>query len=132
MKRLKIGMVLGAICWISVACGNLPPAISSTPLPPPSSTATSTATFTPAPTETPTLTPTLHPLTIQAMRERDYPGSDITIEETLSPGDVYHRYLVSYQSEGLKIYALLTVPFGERPPTGWPAIVFNHGYIPPT
>jgi dipeptidyl aminopeptidase/acylaminoacyl peptidase len=31
----------------------------------------------------------------------------------------------------LKIYALLTVPDGEMPPTGWPAIVFNHGYIPP-
>jgi len=35
-------------------------------------------------------------------------------------------------SEGLTIYALLTVPFGERPPTGWPVIIFNHGFIPPT
>jgi dipeptidyl aminopeptidase/acylaminoacyl peptidase len=26
---------------------------------------------------------------------------------------------------------LLTVPNGEPPPDGWPAIVFNHGYIPP-
>jgi dipeptidyl aminopeptidase/acylaminoacyl peptidase len=31
----------------------------------------------------------------------------------------------------LKIYALLTVPEGEVPAGGWPAIVFNHGYIPP-
>ncbi len=43
----------------------------------------------------------------------------------------YSHYIVSYQSEGNKIYALLTVPFGERPETGWPVIVFNHGYIPP-
>jgi dipeptidyl aminopeptidase/acylaminoacyl peptidase len=40
--------------------------------------------------------------------------------------------LSSYQSDGLKIYALLTVPRGEKPATGWPVIVFNHGYIPPT
>ena len=31
----------------------------------------------------------------------------------------------------MKIYGLLTVPRGEVPATGWPAIVFNHGYIPP-
>ncbi|MFC6661028.1 alpha/beta hydrolase family protein [Deinococcus multiflagellatus] len=43
----------------------------------------------------------------------------------------YTRQVVSYQSEGLRIYALLTVPRGTPPPGGWPAIVFNHGYIPP-
>ncbi len=79
----------------------------------------------------PTPTPTPHPLTIASMRQREYPGSDITIEETLEPEVNYQRYLASYQSEGLKIYALLTVPNGEKPPTGWPVIVFNHGYIPP-
>jgi dipeptidyl aminopeptidase/acylaminoacyl peptidase len=44
----------------------------------------------------------------------------------------YRRYVSSYQSDGLKIYALLTVPNGRRPSTGWPVIIFNHGYIPPT
>jgi dienelactone hydrolase len=88
-------------------------------------TATSTATPTPTPT------PTLHPLTIQSMRERAYPGSAITIEQTLQPGSNYSRYRASYQSEGLKIYALLTVPNGEKPATGWPVIIFNHGFIPP-
>ena len=43
----------------------------------------------------------------------------------------YSRYYVSYLSEGLKIYALMTVPNGEKPATGWPVIIFNHGYIPP-
>jgi dipeptidyl aminopeptidase/acylaminoacyl peptidase len=65
------------------------------------------------------------------MRQRDYPGSDITIEDTLDPGVNYDRYYVSYKSEGLKIYALMTVPNGEKPATGWPVIIFNHGYIPP-
>jgi dipeptidyl aminopeptidase/acylaminoacyl peptidase len=71
------------------------------------------------------------PLQIDAMRARDYPGSDIVIEAVLDPGVNYNRYYVSYLSEGLKIYALMTVPIGEKPATGWPVVVFNHGYIPP-
>ena len=65
------------------------------------------------------------------MRARNYPGSDIVIEKTLDPGVNYSRYYVSYRSEGLKIYALMTIPNGEKPATGWPVIIFNHGYIPP-
>jgi dipeptidyl aminopeptidase/acylaminoacyl peptidase len=82
-------------------------------------------------TAVPTATPVPNPLQISAMRAREYPGSDITSEETLDPGVNYNRYYVSYLSEGLKIYALMTVPNGEKPATGWPVIIFNHGYIPP-
>ena len=53
----------------------------------------------------------LSPLSIEAMRKRAYPGSDIKIEETLEGGVNYKRYIASYKSDGLKI--------------------FNHGYIPP-
>ena len=73
----------------------------------------------------------LNPLTIESLRKGTYPGSDITIEEKLAPGFNYERYLTSYKSEGLKIYALLTIPNGTKPVNGWPAIIFNHGYIPP-
>ncbi len=112
-------------------------AATPTPLPP-TNTATPTHTATPEPTATatntttptPTSTPT-HALMIETMRQQSYPGSDIIIEETLEPGANYDRYLTSYLSEGNKIFALLTVPQGEPPATGWPAIIFNHGYIPP-
>ncbi len=78
------------------------------------------------------ITPTPpYPLSIQAMRARTYPGSTIVIEQVLEPGSNYSRSIVSYQSDGLKIYALLTIPQGTKPPEGWPVIVFNHGYIPP-
>jgi dipeptidyl aminopeptidase/acylaminoacyl peptidase len=70
-------------------------------------------------------------MAILSQRQTPYPGSPITIERTLEPGANYQRYYAYYLSEGLKIYALLTVPNGERPAGGWPAIVFNHGYIPP-
>jgi dipeptidyl aminopeptidase/acylaminoacyl peptidase len=53
------------------------------------------------------------------------------INEELAPGTNYKRYLASYYSEGSKIYGLLTVPNEEAPENGYPAIVFNHGYIPP-
>src|SRR3989344_3659154 len=73
-----------------------------------------------------------HPLSIQALREGEYPGSDIIIEQTLSAGSNYKRYIASYKSEGLKIYGLLTAPNGTQPVGGWPAIIFNHGYISPS
>jgi dipeptidyl aminopeptidase/acylaminoacyl peptidase len=69
---------------------------------------------------------------VENMRQQSYPGSEISIEETLEPGVNYNRYIISYLSEGNKIYALLTVPQGEKPASGWPVVVFNHGYIPPT
>ena len=88
--------------------------------------------MTPLPTDTPLPTPTPpHPLDIEKLRHQAYPGSELVFEETLEPGSNYDRYIVSYQSEGLKIYAYLTMPRGEAPPTGWPVVIFNHGYIPP-
>jgi dipeptidyl aminopeptidase/acylaminoacyl peptidase len=116
-------------------------AVEPSPTPvaiPPTETLTPTTTSTPTPTSTPTDTPTAtptatptHPLMIEVMRQQTYPGSAITFEQTLEPGSNYQRYVVSYLSEGNKIYALLTVPQGEMPDSGWPIIIFNHGYIPP-
>ncbi len=100
--------------------GELPTAPPTLTLAPPSTV---------APSASPT--PTLHPLTIAALRQRLYPGSDIVVEQVLEPGANYRRSQVSYTSEGLRIYALLTVPTGEAPEAGWPVIVFNHGFIPP-
>ncbi len=73
----------------------------------------------------------LNPLSIQSLRSRDYPGSSIVIEETLTPEVNYNRYIASYKSDGLKIYALLLVPKGVVPKDGWPVIILNHGYIIP-
>lgn len=121
------------------ACSFAPSQIAAAPLNPPIASSIPVSTASPEPTNTPTVTaspspsptPTPHPLTIQALRDRDYPASELVIEETLETGANYHRYLVSYTSDGLKIYALLTIPFGDAPEGGWPAIVFNHGFIPP-
>lgn len=72
-----------------------------------------------------------NPLSIEFMRSDKYPGSEIKIEQTLSDGSNYHQYIASYLSEGLKIYGLLTIPIENPPEKKFPAIIFNHGYIPP-
>jgi dipeptidyl aminopeptidase/acylaminoacyl peptidase len=73
----------------------------------------------------------LNPLSIENLRNGEYPGSDLVIEQTLDSDTNYDRYIASFRSEGLKIYGLLTVPNGDKPESGWPVIIFNHGYISP-
>ena len=123
------------LSFILISCGMEIPASPPQPTVAPPSTATPPPTTIPTHTFTstplPTATPIPNPLEINAMRAREYPGSVLIFETTLDPGVNYDRYIVSYLSEGLKIYALLTIPQGEKPATGWPVIIFNHGYIPP-
>jgi dipeptidyl aminopeptidase/acylaminoacyl peptidase len=138
MKPPDLGPLSLVTLGIALAgCSGLgqvaPPALAQ-PDSSPAATAgppTSVPTASGTPTSTPSPTPTLHPLSIAFLRNSQFPGSTITIEEVLSPGANYYRYLAFYWSEGLRIHALLTVPFGEPPATGWPAIIFNHGFIPP-
>jgi len=73
-----------------------------------------------------------HPMSIAALRTGEHPGSDIVIEQELESGSSYTRAIASHKSEGLKIFGLLTVPTGAPPESGWPIIVFNHGYIAPS
>lgn len=147
-----LGILTAAVAaLILAACGARPPAASPTPAilaqataavasptvaltPTPLPTATATATATATPTTTPTVTPSPTPLStlsVAWLRSQTFVGSDLVIEQKLDPGRNYSRYVASYLSDGLKIYGLLTVPNGEKPATGWPIIVFNHGYIPP-
>lgn len=69
-------------------------------------------------------------LTIDQLKKRDYSSSQLKIERELGEKDGYLAYIASYNSDGLKIYGYLTIPIGQKPRGGWPAILFNHGYIP--
>lgn len=69
-------------------------------------------------------------LTIPYLRDREY-KSQLGDLEKYSENANYITYLTNYDSDGLKINGLLTIPKGEKPEGGWPAIVFVHGYIPP-
>jgi fermentation-respiration switch protein FrsA (DUF1100 family) len=137
-----IAACLLALSVTACAAADIPtlpdnPAPAATATPPPATatpepTAAEALTLAPTDTATPTFTPTpTHPLMIEVMRQQAYPGSDLVFEEVLAPAANYDQFIVSYLSEGNRIYALLTIPRGERPATGWPVIIFNHGYIPP-
>jgi dipeptidyl aminopeptidase/acylaminoacyl peptidase len=140
LKNIRLVFLLVAL--VLVACAPTPPqqdiplatpsvrlVASETPAPSPSATAIQLPSATP--TIPPSPTPTPHPVSIAFLRAGSYLGSDIVIEKELARGGNYRRYYASYLSEGYKIYALLTIPDGEVPEGGFPAIVFNHGYIPP-
>lgn len=80
--------------------------------------------FSPTPTPWPFVE-----MTIPYLRARTYTsqlGERIRISENIS----YTSYLTSYDSDGFKIYGLLTIPNSNQ--TKHPAIVFVHGYIPPS
>ncbi len=134
MRKLLLLVIL------LTACSPAPSPTSAPTIALPSPTATAIPTNTVAPTNTlaPTATPQPtaipippHPLSIEAARARRYEGSDLKIEQTLPAGSNYSRYVASYQSDGFKIFGLLTIPTTKKPERGFPMIVFNHGFIPP-
>jgi dipeptidyl aminopeptidase/acylaminoacyl peptidase len=83
---------------------------------------------------TPISTPaplSLHPYAIASLMSRVNPDGKITIGNT-NPGQAaFDSYTVSYSSENLKQYALMLVPTGQMPASGWPVVVVNHGHIAP-
>jgi hypothetical protein len=98
---LSIMMILTVGCDRPIAVGEAPvvtvPSFLSLPATPTptaflplvasaTTAPTATTTFTPVPSATVTPTPTLHPMNILALRQRDYPGSEIIIEQDLEPG----------------------------------------------
>jgi uncharacterized protein len=70
-------------------------------------------------------------LTIPYLRGKTYESSLGEREQVYDYGQ-YTGYMTDYTSDGLKVKGLLTIPKGDKPKSGWPAIVFIHGYIPPT
>lgn len=79
----------------------------------------------------PTPTDPFIDMTIPYLRTRDYQSQMGGLRQQ-SKSTTHTTYLTSYTSDNLRIDALLTQPNGEMPDGGWPAIVFVHGYIPPS
>ncbi len=73
----------------------------------------------------------LFALSIETLQHRDYIGSEIKVEKDLPPSILFSSSIVSYMSDGLKLYALLNIPKTKMPKEGYPVIVLNHGYISP-
>lgn len=57
-------------------------------------------------------------------------GVNLVVERELASGTTFDAQLVSYDSDGLKVYAMVAVPAIDPPAGGFPVVVANHGYVP--
>jgi uncharacterized protein len=69
-------------------------------------------------------------MTIPYLKNRPYKSNLTDLNQALETSE-YTGYLTSYESDGLTINGLLTIPKGKVPADGFPAAVFVHGYISP-
>ena len=110
------------------------PPIAPVTLPPPvvvTIVSTATATVIPGITPSVTVSPTPDPyagLTISDLIARSYGDGAFVIEEVMAENSYFTRYLVSYPSDGVKIYGFMNVPTGDGP---FPVVIALHGYIEP-
>lgn len=79
-----------------------------------------TATFTPEP---------YAKYRIDDLAVRSYGGGELTVEGIIAENSYFSRLLVSYPSDGLKIYGFLNLPHRGAPP--YPVVIALHGYIEP-
>lgn len=128
------------------------PLATLTPTPKPAATInltvkpTSTATLTPTSPPTAEPTPdTSDPLFIESLRQyQSDPPPIIELVDILAETKYFTQYKIAYTSDGLQITGIMNVPlqneFGlarsrldlaEDNPSGWPAILLNHGHYAP-
>lgn len=69
-----------------------------------------------------------HPVSIDAMMQKEYDGRDFTVGNVLAQNAEYTRYYITYKSGELTISGIMNVPNGEGP---YPVLILNHGYIDP-
>ena len=69
------------------------------------------------------------PMSIEQLRTADF-NATLSVERALDDGPGFSAYLVSYQSSGLKVHAMVALPDTPMPPAGYPVIIANHGHHP--
>jgi hypothetical protein len=67
-------------------------------------------------------------MTIADLQARTYGEGKIEIEGVLGVYEDFIRFLISYESDGVKIFGFMNLPDGDGP---FPVIVVVHGYVTP-
>jgi dipeptidyl aminopeptidase/acylaminoacyl peptidase len=80
--------------------------------------------------KTSTRRPSVSPLSIAGLRRRKY-HAELSLEKEFEGYEKgFRSFLVSYPSDGLKVFARINIPEGKVPGQGFPVIVFAHGFSP--
>ena len=92
--------------------------------------ATNNQSSTPSSIETPIAEQTakVNPVSLEALSQKEFIGSDLVLEKVLGENNKFTRYFITYKSGELKISGIMNVPKGEGP---FPTLVLAHGYIDP-
>lgn len=104
---------------------------------PPSDTSNSQSTSpviqntSPTPTPRSRLPDDADPRWIEALRLRTY-QSQAKVEDQLITTPQFTSHRISYNSDGLNLFALMLVPSSGGTDTKYPVVIVNHGYIEPT
>ena len=73
----------------------------------------------------------LFPYSITALSNRSYKKSDIKIEQQVQATGNFSSFIISFTADGLKEYALMNIPNIQKPDSGFPVLILDHGYIQP-
>lgn len=76
----------------------------------------------------PQATTEVNPVSLEALSQKEFKGSDLKLEKVLGENDKFTRYFIKYKSGELTISGIMNVPNGEGP---FPTLVLAHGYIDP-
>jgi dipeptidyl aminopeptidase/acylaminoacyl peptidase len=128
-------LVVVPAALLLVACSAVEPSRARAPEASSPTEVTSAQTRSPAATPTqPSTTPSPkatkppHPISMQALINKKYDGSNLKIGRLLADHGAYRRYIITYRGDGLTISGVMNVPDGKGP---FPVLVLNHGYIDP-
>ena len=69
--------------------------------------------------------------TIEYARTHPPIGTDFKVNGTMSGGDGYRKFSISYRSGDLVVSGVMNVPSGAVPEGAFPLLILNHGLIAP-
>ena len=70
-----------------------------------------------------------NPVSIQALIDRNYDGSRLSLGAERGSTSAYRQYYATFRGDGLTISGRINIPRGTGP---FPAVVLAHGYVDPS
>ena len=72
---------------------------------------------------------TIDSISMKALQARQFHAA-LKLEKRLVQTESYRAMLMSYYSDGLKLFTLVNMPISDAPADGFPVLIFGHGFHP--